>query len=517
MQSPRRLIVPGDVAGASSQPARSGTRVVPALVLVAWALLLAAWVMGNAPFAAPDEADHYIRAVGLSEGHLIGLKDPSAHIGVTPAQVAWTAQAARIVSLPAELDPRPFACELGPGEHSAACLNAANHHPPAVTLITVVGNYEPLPYLLPAAVLRTGKSAPAALRFARTAAALTALALLAVAVFALYDAESPVVSLLGLLLAVTPMVLFCSASLSGSGIEITGAVAFFSCLLRLARPSPAQTRWWVLTAISGATLVLSRSASPAWLILAVLVVACWSGPRVFARRWAGNRAPQATTGVLVLAVALNRAWEGMYGSQVSLDTAKLHAGIVAGLREWWRALPDLVGKFGYLDVKLPLFVPLAWFALVLALSTIACAASDRRQLLVLVVSMIVGLLVGPIVFYALLIRPTGFGLQGRHVLPVLVAVPLIAGEALNRYRERIRANRLRVLTIIVPVAVALMQAVAWYVNARRYAVGGSGPEWFLGHAAWAPPAGWWTWLAVAVLPTMCLGTVALLPAVRRQR
>jgi hypothetical protein len=37
-----------------------------------------------------------------------------------------------------------------------------------------------------------------------------------------------------------------------------------------------------------------------------------------------------------------------------------------------------------------------------------------------------------------------------------------------------------------------MQVVAWYVNAKRYAVGGSGPEWFLSRAAWAPSAGWWT-------------------------
>jgi hypothetical protein len=48
-----------------------------------------------------------------------------------------------------------------------------------------------------------------------------------------------------------------------------------------------------------------------------------------------------------------------------------------------------------------------------------------------------------------------------------------------------------------------------YVNAKRYAVGGSGPEWFLGRAAWSPPAGWWTWLAAVLLAGACLLALAV--------
>jgi hypothetical protein len=229
-------------------------RLVPALVLLAWGLLLAAWVMGNAPFAAPDEADHYIRAIGVSEGRLLGKADPSARIGVTLTQVAWTAQATRLVSLPRGLDPDPFTCELRPGELSAACLNAVDPRPPPVTAVTTVGNYQPLPYLLPAVLVRAASSAPAALRLGRAAEALSAFALLAIAVFALYDAVSPLLSLLDLLLAVTPMALFCGATLSGSSTEIAGGVAFFSCLLRVCRTGPLRARWWAFTALSGAVL-----------------------------------------------------------------------------------------------------------------------------------------------------------------------------------------------------------------------------------------------------------------------
>jgi len=491
-------------------------RLVPALVLVAWALLLAAWVMGNAPFAAPDEADHYIRTIGVSEGELLGKADPDAGIGVTPTQIAWTAQATRLVPLPRGLDPEPFTCELSPGEPSAACLNTVDSRPPPVTATTTVGNYQPLPYLLPAAVVRTASSAPAALRLGRAVEALSAFALLAIAVFALYDAVSPLLSMLGVLLAVTPMALFCGATLSGSSTEIAGGVAFLSCLLRLCRPGPLRTRWWTFMAFSGAVLALSRSASPAWMVLERLIAAAWSGPRTFARRWSSGAAPRMAVAALVLAVALNELWEGLYGSRVEIETGDLRAGLVAGAHEWWRALPELVGKFGYLDVKLPLAIPLAWFALVLALSAAAAVVCGKRERLVLVGVLGAGLL-GPAVFYALLIRPTGFGLQGRHVLPILVAVPILAGETLNRHRTRASARWLRLLAVAMPVAVALMQALAWYVNAKRYAVGGAGLNWFPARAAWAPPAGWWAWLAAAALAGVCLAALSLMDRVASPR
>jgi hypothetical protein len=479
------------------------------LVVSAWALLLCAWVVGNAPFASPDEPEHFVRAIGVSTGHLIGRREAGARTGgATAIQLAWTAQAARVVSLPADLNPEPFTCDLGPGEHDAACQNAVDPRSPPVTLVTAVGNYQPLPYLLPALALRAGHSASSALRLARAAAALLALGLLAVALFALYDAQSPRVSILGLLLAVTPMVLFCAASLNGSGTEIAGAVAFFSCLLRVSRPGSTGARWWTLTAISGAVLALSRSSGPAWLVLLALVALGWSGARAFAHRWTATRAPRVAAIVLVLAVALNRIWESLYGSHTPLDTSQLHAGLVAGAHEWWKALTDLVGKFGYVDVRLPLIVPVVWLGLVAALLASAVVVSRGRQLRALA-ALTLTALVGPTVFYALIIRPTGFGLQGRHVLPLLVALPLLAGEAVYRNRERIRASWLRALAAAIPPAVAVMQAIAWYVNARRYAVGGTGPGWFLPSAAWAPPGGWWVWLVTVALASACLGSLAL--------
>jgi len=391
------------------------------------------------------------------------------------------------------LDPLPYTCQTGAGEASAACLNRAVPAHTAATLATGVGNYQPLPYLLPAAAMRASNSAPAALRLARSAGAFVALLLLALALFALYDPANPVLSVLGLLLAVTPMTIFCGAMLNGSGMEIAGATAFLACLLRVMR-TPSRRAWLFAAAASGAVLALSRPASPLWLATGLLVVAAWTGARHFGRSIAGSRGWLAAAGVVVIAVVLNRIWEALYGSHVPIDSGQLRAGVVAGFHQWWRALPELVGKFGYIDVKLPLALPVIWLLL---LVLVAAARGSRRDRVVLG-ALLAALVVLPPVFYALFTRPTGFGLQGRQLLPAAVALPLLAGEACYLARERLGAATTRLLSWLVLPVVGIIQVAAWYTDAKRFAVGASGPVWFASHASWNPPLGWGIWLAVVL-------------------
>jgi hypothetical protein len=472
--------------------------------------------MANPPFAAPDEGEHYIRTLGVSEGHLIDPPDAAADIGVTPKQVRWTRQATRLVAVPAGLDPRPFSCATGPGQLSAACVNFVRPDRAAVSLPTAVGNYQPLPYLLPAAVVRAASSPPAALRLARAAGALSVMALLAVALLALFDGAYPLLSIVGLMLAVTPMALFVGASLTGSDLEVAGSIAFFACLLRAGRPGAVGRRWWAAGALSGAVLALSRVTGPAWLLVALCVALAWGGPRSLLSRWAHERAAWVAGGVLLVAVCLNRVWEGLYGSHVELDTSQLHAGLVGGFHEWRRALPELIGKFGYLDVKLPLVLPVLWFALVIGLCVGACIVAQRLRERLLIIAAVAGALVLPPVFYALLIRPTGYGLQGRQVLAALVIVPLLVGELSYRHRDRWPAAIEVYLLPVVLVGVAIVQVGAWWVDAGRFASGSDGPVWFPAHAQWAPPTGWALWVAAVLLAGIAL-VVGALTSARQNR
>ena len=105
------------------------------------------------------------------------------------------------------------------------------------------------------------------------------------------------------------------------------------------------------------------------------------------------------------------------------------------------------------------------------------------------------------------VLPLGFGLQGRHVLAFTVAVPLLAGEILYRRAGRLPRIKAGHWLVAFTALAAAVQAVGWFANARRYAVGVNGPADFIANAQWSPPLGWWPWVVVVVA-----GCLALLAA-----
>lgn len=464
------------------------------LVLVAgWALLLAAWTIGNPPFAAPDETGHYVRAVGVAEGQLHGRAAPESRIGITPKQVEWSREGARAIRVPAGLAP-PAGCVLVDPHVSAGCLDDRAAPPARTTeIITPLGGYEPLPYFAPALVVGSAGSPDAALRWGRAAGALLVLALLAVALACVRDPADPR-SLLGPLLAVTPMVLFCGGSLNGSGMEIAAGIAFLAALLRITRVGPVPPWVWPAAGVCGAVLAASRAPGPLWVALGLGVAVLLMGPRpAWQRLREGGPWAAGATAVLGAGTVANRLWEAAWGPDTPLATHAVRYGFDIGLSQWWEASVDIVGKFGAREYPLPLWVPLGWLLLVLVLGVLAWRASGSRERLTLGAVAVASATL-PLLLYVFVIRNTGFGLQGRHVLPFVVALPLLGGELAYRRRAALP----RAFVVAVPAAVGLLQFAAFYLSSRRYAVGVDGPLFFLGEADWSPPLGWGGVLALAL-------------------
>src|SRR4051795_9291023 len=311
------------------------------LIALGWLLLIAAWIGGNPPFAGPDEQWHYARAFDVGVG-----APAKASLGANPQQIAWTNQATRAVTIPDGLAPRSVGCWIFDARKPVtSCPPLA-----AGRFITPVGTYEPLPYLLPAVAMKPASSPDAALYLGRIASALAAGALLLVALALLRDRP------LGLIVAVTPMVLFSISLLNGSGLEIAAAIAFSAALVK---------RSWTAVAITGAILALSRSAGPLWVVLIGLLFQGW-------------KAPKRTLAVVGLAIVLNRVWEAVYGPDPMLGVANARHTIGPAFEEWWRASIDLVGKFGYLEIHVPLWTALLWLALLVALLVPAFRADRLR-------------------------------------------------------------------------------------------------------------------------------------------
>jgi hypothetical protein len=485
-------------------------------LVAGWCALALAWVFSNPQFAAPDEGMHYLRVRGVEQGQFVGPKaDPATFAVPSAEQREWMAQAATEVVIPARLVPPDAGCYVFVRDTSAACLD--DFEPPVdpdpTVAVTLVGTYQPLPYLLPAVAAKAVDSPVEVVRLGRLVSAVLALSLLALAVAAAWDRRAPGLSLLGPALAVTPMVIFCSAILNGSSLEITGGIAFIACLLRLTRDASPATWVWAGAGISGAAFALSRSAAPLWIVLAVLVVVAAHGPGATWRTLrAGAGAAIAAAAAIAVAIGANLIWERAYGPDVTVDLKPgARLAFETGLDSLPRWLEEMVGRFGYLEFSLPLPVYIFWG--VATLAGVACAlrwAPARGKVVLAVCALALAGL--PLAQYILVQRHTGFGLQGRHVLPILVIVPLLAGELLRRSHERFTAARVRHLIALSFAGIALVQFTALYWNGRRSAVGMDGPVAFLGSAEWSPPLGWVVWLAVAAGGSACLVAAGLLAA-----
>ena len=480
----------------------------PILLFASWALLALAWAMANPPFAAPDEAAHYLRALGLSEGRVIGSDPKVVPEQATPIRQEYAAMTTRDVKIPGKLAPQDPGCYVLDPQAPATCIDSERPLPGEQTIPSYVGDYQPLPYLLPAALTRAGGGSNAADRWGRIGSMLPALAMLALALALLWDPITRGLSLLGIVVAVTPMVVFCTASLTGSGLEITAGIAFAAALLRIWRDDGAPPPWtWAALAVSGALLALSRSAAPAWIAFDLILFVAVFGVR---RSWqlVRSRGGVLVAGaVIAVAIVLNRVWESLYGPDVSLSLRNARFGLRVGWDQLPGGLEQLVIAYGYLEFRPPTFLWLAWLVILAAVVAAGLVVGARRERIVLAVTAVIAPFV-PLVLFIVLIRHTGFGIQGRHVLPLLVVLPLLGGEVVRAHRERLSAVARRALLVGVPLVAAGGQVAAWWYNARRAGTGVGHDLWFVGDAHWDPPLGWWWWVA-AVLAGAALLALSL--------
>src|SRR5205807_398075 len=119
------------------------------------------------------------------------------------------------------LDPAPYECYVSNPHASAHCLDGARPSRGGTRRITLVGTYPPLPFLAPAAALRTQDDPLEAVRVGRVIAMFACLLLLGSAVWVLYDPEAGWLSLTGLVAACTPSAVFLAGSLSPSGLAVS--------------------------------------------------------------------------------------------------------------------------------------------------------------------------------------------------------------------------------------------------------------------------------------------------------
>lgn len=480
-------------------------RRLAATFVLPYLLLGLVWALANPAIAAPDEDAHLVKALGMARFD-IGVPGPPA---ADPSDLGdvRNASIARVVGIPARLDPAGYACFYFRPDISAACQPSA----PAATEGTVdarttLGAYPPFLYPVVGWVASLGSDPPSATRLGRLVVLVASALLLWLACWHLVRWLGPR-SLLGVAVLLTPMAIFCLGILNTSAAEILGAAGMAAVVAVYGR-RPESLTWAGTQAtvlVSGTALVLSRQLGLVTMALLSGLLFVLGGWRTV---WSGLRAGRPVTYAAVLLPAASAlavaVWELRYDHPVLLGPW-VSADSLRGFREqWMQLIQESVGWFGWLDVRPPYGVNLVWFAAAAALLVTALVRGDRRDRLVLLGVIVVALVVC-YVTYSRIFFPLDAGLQGRHILPIFAVVPVWSGVVVA---ERVSPQALawagRVAAVVLPSVVL----AGLGLNAKRYAVGlgpSSGPAWFVPAAEWSPPLGWSVWLVLAIAGCALLG------------
>jgi hypothetical protein len=411
------------------------------------------------------------------------------------AGAVWQRRTSREFTVPAGLSFSAFGCGYIADGDWGRCLDEGQASARATARSTYVGTYQPYLYAAPGLVMRAASEPQTAMRLGRLVNAALSFGLLVVAALVLWDGSRGALSLVGLMVAVTPAVVFFGSILNPSGPELASAVCFAACLLRLTRTMEHAGRVWVACAVSGAVLALSRSLGPGFVVLlamSVVVLTGWRRAASVLKAAPGRSAATAVT--IAIACAAGAFWERRYQPHVPWGPRTILDGLDPSIDNLLRLPKQAVGVFGGTDIFMPLPFYIVWWLMLTAL--LAAAFYVGRGLERVSLPALALAIVAATVVLSAVTRQTGYELTARYTLPFAVLLPLWAGELLVRHRGRLRPRPARALVVGVAAGAAVVHAAAWYTHGRRVSVGDDGDWLFMPHAGWAPPLGWWTWIAV---------------------
>lgn len=486
----------------------------PVLLAAGYALLLLAWAGANSPGSAPDEPANLTRALGVAYGDVRGRPDRYDR-GVPeflPEQRPWIDRVTRGFDVPARKTfPGISTCNAFRPAEPSSCIPAsleALRRPGRVR--SHVGTYQPFAYAAAGIAARVAPGgAAAAMWAARLVIASMSGLLLLLAARSVWTPGAGAWPLVGIYASVTPMTLFLGSSLSPNGVEVMAAVAFLCGLLRLGRAGPPSSRaaWWAV-ACGGALLAMSRSLGPVFVVAGVALAATAVGVKRSGEVLRRDRpAALRVTAVLAASALASLGWEIVVQPRPPRDIDTASRWLSTSIGELPELVRHQIGVFGWLDVNMPALAYNAWRLLLLALLGVASLVATRRHRRAIAATVVVSVL-GAVGLSVAVVRQTGFGMQGRYILPLAVAVPLVAGEvalANRRFIERWS----RWLPTGASTVAASVHLVGWYANARRNAVGITGPIAFVRSAEWVPPGGWPPWIAIAIAACAMLIAAAL--------
>lgn len=500
----------------------------------AFALLAVGWSLAMPADGTTDERQHLERAYGAVTGRLLAPQgeDPLVH------------RPGAAFDVPRSLLPPNALCVYFPNlrqdqswvARAASCQHPAPATRAKVQVVSWVGRYNPLYYLVVGAPLRFWPTMHGILA-SRVLAAMLASAFAATAAMVAIRTRRPLL-LAALLTVLTPTTIALNSTVNPNGVEISAALLLWVCLVDLARPGCAarlpragesglgrlrraasavsagepgsaalsQPALLLLAAVSGAVVLTVRAEGPFWFALAVagsLAVAERGRLRELLR-W---RAARLVAAAWVVIGALAEGWNIVSGNdKVTSTLIAVHPAdhrvstllrVIAGTR-----VGGWFSEAFALDVQAS-WAPMLWAALSAAV-LIPLALVRTRRVVIAALAVAAASLGVTAVLEIRFLGTLGWSQYGRYFLPGLAGTAvLLASGPVAELPPALR----RRIPRLVAVGAAFCQLWVLAVEMTRVQAGPNAPLNPLG-GSWHPAVG-----SLTVLGVAGLGAAALIAVV----
>ncbi len=451
--------------------------------LAIYLLIAGLWAIGTPPMSSVDEPSHAIKAAAVVRGQLSG-DQAGLRVGTGVVQVP------RLF-----LESQSLVCTAGQPEITATYCppNLGQDLSETVDVTTSAVRYNPLYYAFAGLPSLFGNSI-STFYWMRLVGGLLAAWMLALAARSLAELTGAYWPFAALLVSITPMTVFMSASINPQSVELAGAILLWVAVLALLRSPDPDLLHRRLFRLTLATVFVANVRGLGPLLVVVIVL---TGLAI--SRWADivallrSRLSWIYGAVCGLSVVAGYAWT-VGADTLTMPTTEDYPALTGetilrlttASTGWYTE--QSIGVFGWLEVPMPDWVYLGYAGLVLVI-VIAGLAFGRWREQVAIVALACLVVVLPIYAEFGQAHFIGQFWQGRYGLPIAVGVPLVAAFALQQARPPLPGWIGRRVMITVAIPFALLQAHALAVDIRRQVNGLSADSPWFGWAddAWLPP------------------------------
>jgi hypothetical protein len=459
---------------------------------LAFFALSAAWALASPLTSVPDEPWHMVKAAATVRGQLHGTPiTVITHNGPVTNRVPMTGY--RLPTAYSGLTTL-HECYFLNANLPASCATTPGAQPGVALAGTTAGANNPLYYIAVGwpSLLSDGPLGMYGMRL--VSAALSSALLASAVVTASQWSRRRRYPMAAVLAAATPMVLFLNGAVNPNSLEASSAILLWASILSLLTDPRPELVPRLLTRAGVATMALVsvRQLGPAW-ALVIIVCAALAGQRGALREVLRRPAVWLWTAVVGVVGLGSIAWTAKFnvlgtgGTAATFPNLTFPVAAEHTLGQSVAYLRQMVGYFGWLDVRTPYHLAELWFVPVLALLVAAGVAGKRRDVAALVV--LAGSVIAiPVLAQGRQAQTLGYIWQGRYLLAVAAGLPLLAAAILAKREPRQEWLKSAVtrLPVTVTASTLVLGFLMFYTTLRRYTVGVHGPL-LLVHTAWTPP------------------------------